>query len=236
MRALLKPSTRYLDLVCKPSVRVDDRSKQQLLILDLNGTLVSRVGKRSMYARPYSQEFLNYVFDNFNVMLWSSARPHSVRNMSRLFTTHIKKLVAVWDRESFGLSKYDYNRKCLTIKDLDKVWDYFDGQYDATNTILIDDSPEKAQLQPYNCVHPHEFEHTSDSFVSSGESELLQLIEYLKILRTQSNVSNYIKNHPYNYQIDDTSKNTFLVEHYIFSDPHNKPARTRNLRPTSLNV
>ncbi|OBZ85195.1 hypothetical protein A0J61_06757 [Choanephora cucurbitarum] len=231
MRRILKPSASYLDLVSKQSVKLKDPTRQQLLILDLNGTLVSRIGKRSMYARPYSREFLDYVFDNFNVMLWSSAQPHSVRNMSRLFSTHTKKLVAIWNRESFGLSKEDYYRKCLTIKDLDKVWEYFDGQYDATNTILIDDSPEKAQLQPYNCLHPNEFDHTSKHFTLNGESELLQLIDYLKLLQYQSNVANYIKNHPYQYQSDDTTKHTFMVAHYVFSDPHNRPVRWKDLDP-----
>jgi hypothetical protein len=222
-KLLSKPTKAYLDAVKIESIKLKNPLKNQLLILDLNGTLVSRVkGNKSMYVRPYSQQFLDYVFNNFHVMLWSSAQPHSVHNMSRLFGKHKEKLSVIWDRTSFGLSKSDYSRKVATIKDLDKVWQHFQGQYDATNTILLDDSPVKAQLQPYNCVHPSEFEHGSSVFVSSGESELLHVLNYLKILQFQSNVSNYIRQYPYNTLENNTLENTHQMEFYLFTDDYDK--------------
>ncbi|KAI8080218.1 HAD-like domain-containing protein [Gilbertella persicaria] len=231
MKNSMAPTKLYLDIVNKRSTQLEKCSKNQLLILDLNGTLVSRVSKRSMYVRPYSQKFIDYVFDNFNVMLWSSARPHSVRNMCRMFGKRTKDISVIWDRTSFELSEVDYGRKVVTVKDLDKVWKHFNYKYDPTNTILIDDSPVKAQLQPYNCIHPSEFKHTSKSFVSSGESELLHLINYLKVLQFQSNVANYIKQHPYDHAVNDNAENIYLVEHYVFADPIDTPPRLTDLKP-----
>ncbi|KAI8991815.1 NLI interacting factor-like phosphatase-domain-containing protein [Mycotypha africana] len=212
-----KPTKAYLERAAIPSVKLNKAQKQQqLLILDLNGTLVSRNRKnRSMYVRPYSKQFFEYIFENFYVMLWSSAQPHSVRNMCRLFGANQEKIKVIWDRTKFGLTQKDYNRKVATIKDLDKVWKYFDEQhpeqhFDQTNTILLDDSPKKAQLQPYNCVHPSEFEHTSPTFISSGDSELLHIMNYLKLLQFQSNVSNFIREQPYNTLENDKSNNEKL--------------------------
>ncbi|CAO3611691.1 unnamed protein product [Mucor hiemalis] len=191
MNKAVKPSQVYLDLVKKESRTLKEARKDILLILDLNGTLVSRNKRnKSMFVRPFSQQFFDYVFDNFTVMLWSSAQTHSVNYMSRIFGERKKKLGLIWDRHSFKLSERDYNRKVVTIKDLDK---------------------------PYNAVHPTEFEHFSSAFVSSGESELLHVMSYLKTLQFQSNIANYIKKSPYQSKEAPNEKNTWLVEYYLFA-------------------
>ncbi|KAG2088564.1 uncharacterized protein F5147DRAFT_549704, partial [Suillus discolor] len=66
---------------------------------------------------------------------------------------------AVWDRESLGLSKEDHHRKALTTKDLTKPWALLplaglasSIAHSALTTLLLDDSPHKARLQPYNHV------------------------------------------------------------------------------------
>lgn len=221
---ILKPSKAYLDIVQKESVTLKEALKNQLLILDLNGTLVSRNKKnKSMYVRPYSKEFFDYAFENFTVMLWSSAQPHSVKYMSRAFgTKNLEKVSLIWDRTRFGLSKIDFNRKVVTIKDLDRVWKEFDGKYDSTNTVLLDDSEAKTVLQPYNAIHPVEFIHHSNDFVLNGEAELLHVIEYLKKLQFQSNISNYIKHFPYESELKH-EKNTTLVEYYQFTPDFTAP-------------
>ncbi|KAI7907778.1 NLI interacting factor-like phosphatase-domain-containing protein [Cokeromyces recurvatus] len=222
------PKKSYFDIVHVDSKTLKAPLKnQQLLILDLNGTLVSRVRKRSMYVRPYSNKFFNYIFDNFEIMIWSSAQPDSVHNMCRMFPKEKKeKISLIWDRKSFGLSTRDYHQKVLTIKDLDKVWEQFGGRYDATNTILLDDSPKKTQLQPYNSIHPKEFDHNSKGFILNGDSELLQILDYLKVLQFQSNVANYIKNQPYKKREENRTEEeeeSHLVEFYAFSDDYEKP-------------
>lgn len=53
-----------------------DKDKQ-LLILDLNGTLVSRAGRNpttSLFVRPYDKEFFDYIFSQFYVIVWSSGK------------------------------------------------------------------------------------------------------------------------------------------------------------------
>ncbi|KAG1760254.1 hypothetical protein EDD22DRAFT_781451 [Suillus occidentalis] len=127
---------------------------------------------RAYLFAPETQEWLD-------TMVWSSAQPHSVADMvNKVFGDVQSDLVAVWDRGSLGLTKEDYHRKALTTKDLAKPWsllplgtnpaeiavpsevDCATGQaglvpsiaHSAMTTLLLDDSPHKARLQPNNHV------------------------------------------------------------------------------------
>lgn len=127
---------------------------------------------RAYLFAPKTREWLD-------TMVWSSAQPHSVADMvDRIFGDAQSELVAVWDRGSLGLTKEDYHRKALTTKDLTKPWTLLPlgtnpaktavlSEVDCTaeqaglapavahsamTTLLLDDSPHKARLQPYNHV------------------------------------------------------------------------------------
>ncbi|CAO3623337.1 unnamed protein product [Cunninghamella blakesleeana] len=193
-----RPSMEYLDISKQPSTLLTDIQKQ-LLILDLNGTLLSRTRKRTgMFVRPNINNFLNYIFKNFQVMVWSSAQKNSVNRMLQLFEQDINRLSLIWDRSDMGLTIEQFHSKSTTVKDLQKIWDTFDNnEFNATNTILIDDSPSKSVLQPYNCISISTFNHTSSQFLLYGDNELLNVIDYLNKLKYQSNVSNFIQSTPY---------------------------------------
>lgn len=222
-------------MVAKESTTLTEALTDQLLILDLNGTLVSRNRKnKSMYLRPYAQEFFDYVFENFTVMLWSSAQPHSVNYMKRIFGHRQDQLSVVWDRTSLGLPTKDFNRKVVTIKDMSKVWKHYGGKYNATNTVLLDDSRQKTVLQPYNAIHPTEFEHFSTAFVSSGESELLHVMAYLRDIQFQTNISWYIKHQPYVVNSDHNEKNCYQLAFYKFSDHVEKPPQIIDFTPSAV--
>ncbi|KAF9348555.1 hypothetical protein BGX34_002419 [Mortierella sp. NVP85] len=209
-----------------------------LVILDLNGTLFYRAKRnnRAVTSRPYLTQFLNFIFANCHVMVWSSAQPHSVEAMLNFgFGDRASELVRVWNRTHFKLPKVDYERKVLTIKDLEFVWDAFgtDGstttttttastettstitvatattattsasgrdkvnpiQFDQTNTVLIDDSTDKIQLQPYNGLTLRDFD---ENLAKAGtDDELLQVKSYLEKLIYQKNVSAYMRLHPF---------------------------------------
>jgi len=103
-------------------------------------------------------------------MVWSSAQPHSVDDMvDKVFGASKSELKAVWNRKSLGLSEAEYHQKTLTTKDLTKPWNLFTSAlspveghpaglshsetiHSALTTLLLDDSPHKATLQPYNHV------------------------------------------------------------------------------------
>jgi len=138
-----EPNPAYMALSLEPSHIVDDpRASRKLLILDLNGTLLIRsqhnsrtrrqatryTGQaprlRAVQPRPYIPAFRAYLFapetrEWLDTMVWSSAQPHSVADMvDKVFGDSKSKLVAVWDRDSLGLSKLDYS-ECLVLSFLD---------------------------------------------------------------------------------------------------------------------
>ncbi|KAI6014564.1 hypothetical protein PISMIDRAFT_672343 [Pisolithus microcarpus 441] len=138
----------------------------------------SQTGRlRSVYPRPYMPAFREYLFTSetrewLDTMVWSSAQPHSVQDMvDRVFGADSDALVAVWDRKSLGLSSAEYHQKTATTKDLSKPWQFLrldispdvvdletesstlnPTLHSALTTLLLDDSPHKAVLQPYNHV------------------------------------------------------------------------------------
>jgi len=241
------PTPSYLSLAQIPSTHLGDpATSPKLLILDLNGTLVHRsphgvrakmngpisrdlAGKplprlRPVHPRPYMSAFRSYLFAPetkrwLDVMVWSSAQPHSVADMvDRCFLEKKEELIAVWARDTLGLSENHYNRKVQTVKDLAKPWSLLPSLltplppsphpsqastprsdrspspeiesvpntlaatprvHSVLTTLLLDDSPKKAAMQPYNhiCIGEYTAERRAkdlESLQKEQEWELAQ--------------------------------------------------------------
>ncbi|KIO19783.1 hypothetical protein M407DRAFT_82363 [Tulasnella calospora MUT 4182] len=206
-----KPTQEYLDEVNIPSQRSEPRflatesAKAKLLILDLNGTLLYRKKPKTSsvkrpYPRPYIPAFLSWIFhpDNaLETMIWSSAQPENVNRMVQVCfgETYEPKLKVIWARDTLGLNQAQYNQKVQTVKNLDVVWKEL--PYSAGNTLLIDDSPLKAHMQPYNHIVLREYDHAL--FVRRHDPEapkdetLLGVIGLLSEAIRQSNVAHWIR-------------------------------------------
>ncbi|GJJ70423.1 hypothetical protein EMPS_02772 [Entomortierella parvispora] len=209
----------YLEIASQEPVTLESPQKL-LVILDLNGTLFYRTkgSNRSVTPRPYLSPFLDFLFEHCTVMVWSSAQPHSVEAMLGCgFGDRVPRLARIWTREHFRLPRVDYTRKVLTIKDLEFVWEGIEAEeklfaakqskkdskeeskvvikYDQTNTVLIDDSKDKSQLQPHNGLALTDFDH--DLARAGTDNELLKVKSYLERLIYQKNVSAYMRAHPF---------------------------------------
>jgi hypothetical protein len=178
--------------------------------MDLNGTLLHRPDrKRSSHfvPRPALTPFLRYILSHFKVMIWSSARPENVEKMCTSLFSYVPEakgqLLATWGRDKMGLSADDYNKRVQCYKRLEKVWNSIPiqqqhpfaaqgGKWDQTNTVLIDDSLEKARTEPHNLVEIPEFDGKPEP-----KAILDDLTEYLHELLYQTNVSSYMRNNPY---------------------------------------
>lgn len=150
------PSPEYIATSDNPSrLLTDPTSSRKLLVLDLNGTLLRRAPRasksaprypipgqggfqprlRSVQPRPYLPSFKSYIFHPSNkewldVMVWSSAQPHSVNDMvDKCFRDERHQFVAVWARDTLGLPQHLYSTTippitCTTV----------DTQYTSTNS------------------------------------------------------------------------------------------------------
>ena len=173
-----------------------------LVVIDLNGTLLYRPNKRqpsNFRARPHAEAFLNYCINTFKVVIWSSARFENVDKMcAKLLTPEqYSKVVAVWGRDRFGLTNDDYMRRVQCYKRLTRLWKDpvvsvshpFGEAWNQGNTVLIDDSIEKARSEPHNAITIPEF-----SGNMNENPAILPLVhDYLNTLSMQMDVSTYIR-------------------------------------------
>ncbi|BFZ61647.1 hypothetical protein YB2330_002720 [Saitoella coloradoensis] len=229
--AVGQPRETYLKLAEPEPERLEVPSPK-LVILDLNGTLLFRNANRSVAGsvaraskqpvlRPSLAPFLEYLFLHFKVMVWSSAMPFSVNAMVKAAFSQDQQdnLVAVWARDTFGLSPHEYRQKTVTYKDLDIVWKHRvidasypseDGYWGPHNTILLDDSALKASMQPYNHIQLPEF----DRLAASGSDAVLdQVAGYLDELRYQRNICSYVKRKPFEVTQSRSPTMPFLTRH-----------------------
>lgn len=202
------PSQDYLTRASFPTMRLPS-PKPLLIIIDLNGTLLHRPSKRApstFIERPLARAFLQRCLAKHTVAIWSSARPDNVARMCAqlLSPADLSRVAAVWGRDRFGLSSDDYNKRTQCYKRLTRLWadPAVGGAHPAAaagavwtqgNTVLIDDSAEKARSEPHNAVTLPEFAGDVDE-----APRVLELVEeYLDALAWQMDVSTYIRVKPF---------------------------------------
>ncbi|KAK5739882.1 hypothetical protein LTR17_004978 [Elasticomyces elasticus] len=193
-----------------PGARPNEEFRPLLVVLDLNGTLLHRKNRKTSFtARPHVSEFLWYLMNNHKVMIWSSAREHTVQNIiEQIFRPeHLAQLVAVWGRDKLRLSPEQYNNRVQVYKQLSWVWrddviansGMHDDCWAQDNTVLIDDSEEKAASEPYNLIKIDEFEGKPEQL----ETDVLgQVVDFLEVLKCARDVSSAMRNAPYYYRDD----------------------------------
>ena len=208
----------YLELAQKEPVTTS-LPQVQLVILDLNGTMVNRDSSKRVTRRPHLDAFVRFLLQNFRVMVWSSAQRRTVDKLITEFPAGSRKsLDRIWSREDLRLSSLDFKRKVLTLKDLDFVWEVAERErirawktpdqikkkharqkyavrFDQTNTIMIDDSIHKTQLQPYNSIILPDYD--EDARNGGVDRELLKVRDYLTRLLRQENVSAHMRTSPF---------------------------------------
>ncbi|KAK7033645.1 hypothetical protein VNI00_012645 [Paramarasmius palmivorus] len=189
--------SEYLSQTAGPSQYIQDpSSSRKLLVLDLNGTLLLRPkhrpkakdssvrSARPTHPRPYIPSFREYISHPkttswLDTMVWSSAQPHSVKEMVEKCFGHKTCLKALLARDMFGLDPELYAKKTPTTKDLSIIWnastftsspslaslisdniteDPPKISHSAATTVLLDDSPRKARLQPWNHICIQEYD------------------------------------------------------------------------------
>ncbi|MCO5581501.1 hypothetical protein L7F22_035386 [Adiantum nelumboides] len=185
-------------------------SQSQLcVILDLNGLLLQRcfarsqkfqsfqVGKHWVVLRPECMEFLDALFARFRVGIWPTALLKNVIAIIRCLETNAKKMYPffmIWGQEqchrhATKIYRPDKMGVEAVFKPLQFVWSQFGDLCEHTRTILIDDSPYKACLNPIeNCIFPKSYD------VEHPESVLIEeVLPYLIRLDRSSDACGLIK-------------------------------------------
>lgn len=138
---------------------------RRLLIFDLNGVLLLRnrvnknpdfvLGNFYCYKRHGIEEFLDWVHEHYDVAVWSSAIPRNTLPMvEKIWGCRMRDLKFIFTQLECTCDNPKAKIKPIFFKELSMVWRVF-PLYDSTNTLLIDDSPEKVLMNPpFTSIHP----------------------------------------------------------------------------------
>lgn len=122
--------------------------------------------------RPGLHSFLEFVFQRYDVAIWTSAGKFCASRMIKLLFTNLerKQFKFIFCQEE--TTDADIPRpdgKCnIFMKDFKKVWSKFPDLYDSSNIVLIDDCRWKGFLNPsWTQLIPSPFicQETSDDFL-----------------------------------------------------------------------
>ncbi|CAI9758699.1 unnamed protein product [Fraxinus pennsylvanica] len=220
---LSNDSRLYLEIAPVACVR------RKLLVLDVNGLLAdivmpapkdciadAYIWGRAVFKRPSCDDFLKFCFEKFDVGIWSSRSKKIIENFANYLLGDLQhKLLFCWDMShstQTGYKTLDNMQKPLVMKELKKIWEKDDpnlpwekGYYNESNTLLLDDSPYKALLNPlHSAIFPHSFHYQDKSDNSLGPGGDLRV--YLEDMLMCDDVRKYVDQHPFGQSaIDETN-------------------------------
>jgi len=129
------------------------------------------------FERPHLQEFLDYIFKNFRVAVWTAASKEYAKFI-------IDNFILIKPGRKLDFVFYSYHCNLSTtsgngLKGLNMLWEKFKLKgYNKSNTIIIDDNHDVKKIQIDNCYHIHEFNYNKKD--SENDKELLELMHILK--------------------------------------------------------
>ncbi|GAA5885861.1 hypothetical protein JCM16303_000088 [Sporobolomyces ruberrimus] len=241
----LSPSADYLAQVKKVS-RVGKVGKP-LVVFDLDGTLYHRPPQNLEHdpsgeptGRPYLRSFLEWVLrpsSPWTVAIWTgSQKKTATRCLYELDLGIVgpellengqaeilhPKIQAVWAREDFGLTPEDYKSYVAVVKDLNRLWKYLRqigaGDFDASNTVIVDDTPSKLRAQPSSLIAAPTFDYPEDPSDETTKLQLdtflLSLVSILDELAPETNFVNYIESQGWNKLNQDDEREKDKLKKY----------------------
>ncbi|EPS62427.1 hypothetical protein M569_12362 [Genlisea aurea] len=200
------------DLQPEETRNASSTDEKKLLVLDLNGLLIDIssyvpydydpdeiINRKAVFKRPHCDDFLKFCFEKFNVGIWSSRTKRNVEPiLDYLLGNDKQKLAFIWDHShcvDSGFSSLERRNKPLLVKKLKRLWES-GGEFNETNTLLLDDTPHKALTNPeYNAIFPVSYRFTDVADNSLGAEGDLRV--YLEGVAVAGNVQEYVKEHPF---------------------------------------
>ncbi|XP_021908665.1 uncharacterized protein LOC110822771 [Carica papaya] len=208
-----------------PLEKLKFQPRKKLLVLGLGGVLTHRIfhtetvkipksrsptgryGNHLVYKRAFCDEFLSFCFERFELGIWSSATRRNSDSVLDCILRDLRgKLLFLWDEDhctDSGFKSLESKGKALRFKQLKKLWENLNQKfpdklegYSASNTLLIDDRPYKALLNPPNTsIFPELYlaKNVNDKVLDpKGELGL-----FLEGLAMADDVQSYVRTHAY---------------------------------------
>jgi TFIIF-interacting CTD phosphatase-like protein len=186
------------------------------ILLDLDNTLISSLAKHEekknhkprmkqfrwenmegvykVFERPGLQFFLDYLFDNFNVSVWTAAsKSYALFIIDKFILTNPRrKLDYIFFSHHCKRSK----KLKATQKSLQLLKDEFNLPiFDLNSTYIIDDHPEVYKAQPDQCIHIKPFEFTERQSFNDDEFEktIKPRLQQIKVNHVATNRNYFVE-------------------------------------------
>ncbi|CAK9324977.1 unnamed protein product [Citrullus colocynthis] len=235
--------------ISKPSLSQPPncQMRKKLLILDINGVLVDlvsplpkerkadiNIARRAVFKRPFYLDFMKFCFERFEIGIWSSRNRKNVSRMVDYLMGDMKhRLLFCWDLSHCTASKFntlENKHKRLVFKQLRRVWEKQDpnlpwkqGEYNESNTLLVDDSPYKSLLNPpYTAVFPYSYTFLDEKDTSLGAGGDLRI--YLEGLAEAENVQKYVGQNPFGQKPISEGSASWDFYHMVLDNYHSFPS------------
>jgi len=181
-----------LDNTLLSSVPIEDFAKGKVDPSKINKFDVTRMDDYYLiFHRPYLQKFLDYIFRNYNVSVWSAGTKDYVLFIVKniILSKPGRKLDYVMFRYHCKISEDIYGN----TKDLRLLWDYFRFPgYTETNTFIVDDLEHVWETQRCNTIPIRYFEYSLPHY--DKDDILLKLMSVLERSKHNNKHSCLIRN------------------------------------------
>lgn len=144
-----------------------------------------------VFERPDLQSFLDDLFTNFNVSIWTAAsKDYALFIIDKIILQNKPERKLDWVFFSYHC---DISKKTKKgSKSLEMLWDVYEiPGYNKNNTFILDDYDEVYNTQPNNCIIAKAFEFEDSD--SNQDDFLKQLSEKLKDLKKNKSVDSINK-------------------------------------------
>ena len=173
-----------LDSTCIYSLEVDDTDEKHIKALRDAGMVVKKMNNSYwVVQRPGLQKFLDFLFENFNVSVWTAAtKSYALWIINKYLTPpgSNRQLQYILWNEHCDMCENKY--KADVCKDLSIFWRVYGiSGFDETNTIIIDDNHMKVwNSQECNCLLIRPFE--AYDLACKDDDDLERVEDHLKKL------------------------------------------------------
>jgi NLI interacting factor-like phosphatase len=181
-------------------------------IVDLNGVLLERLGqepknrdarsaalafrqsshtlnRRRIWMRPHHAEFIRYLSRRYTIGVWSSATFATVQGLLDIVLegTGVRQESLIFVRDRVECPHDTANGGFATIKPLRAVWTdkRYEKQCNPTNTIILDDSPNKARENPSSAILVPEYTSLNMAIDYNSDETLLWTAMYLESMHSK---------------------------------------------------
>ena len=172
-RVLLDLDQTLISAEATDDYKYDKKKAAKFIYHDMDGYYI-------VFERPGLQPFLDWLFQNYTVAVWTAAsKDYALFIVDKIL---LKKQQRKLDFIFFSYHCDISSNKKKGSKDLTTLVDIFKlPGYSLKNTVILDDYNEVHKTQPGNCIIAHPFEYTSKT--SDQDNFLNTLQPHLSTLR-----------------------------------------------------